>query len=275
MNTGVLLAPEDVNRSTWQGSTTLRWFAEYEGWSDDGERAATEHLRRGVHGQPILDIGVGAGRTTPLLRALSTDYRAIDFAPAMVDLCHTKYPDVDVRHGDARDLSQFSNNSMGLVTFSWNGIDAVGDTDRAVIFGEVLRVLRPGGVFFFSTHNKLGPGHRETPWHFGLRDLKHPKSTARRLASLPLDVRNRRRLRPLNHDAGEWSMMNAGAHHFGIVIHYTTLAHAVAEVEAAGFQPEPEEYASSNGRRLAVDDETSDVWWFHLLAVKAALRCDP
>lgn len=269
--TTVSLAPDRVNQAAWQSPETLRWFATYEGWSDAGEQVATERVAPRVQGTGILDIGVGAGRTTPLLRQLSSDYRAIDFAPAMVELCRSKYPDVDVQVGDARDLSAFADEQFGLVVFSWNGIDAVDDADRAKVLAEVHRVLRPGGVFLFSTHNKLGPGHHETPWRLSLRDIAHPRSTARRIRSLPLDARNHHRLRTLNHDAGEWSMMNAAAHHFGIVIHYTTLAHALDEVAASGFDADPEVYGSSDGRPVRVGDDTRDVWWFQVVAVKPAL----
>ena len=74
------VTPDEVNRQAWSEAGTLRWFARYEGWSDPGERAAVELLAQEFEGLPILDIGVGAGRTTPMLRAISDDYRAIDFS---------------------------------------------------------------------------------------------------------------------------------------------------------------------------------------------------
>ena len=55
----------------------------------------------------ILDLGVGAGRTTPYLLEISKNYIGIDFSPAMIAACQARYPTVEFAVGDARDLSRF------------------------------------------------------------------------------------------------------------------------------------------------------------------------
>jgi hypothetical protein len=42
------------------------------------ERVVLRRVAPDVRGGPILDLGVGAGRTTPYLRSLSDDYLGID-----------------------------------------------------------------------------------------------------------------------------------------------------------------------------------------------------
>ena len=49
-------------------------------------------MRAEVLGKPILYLGVGRGRTIPLLQTLTNDYRAIDFMQSMVDISRKRYP---------------------------------------------------------------------------------------------------------------------------------------------------------------------------------------
>jgi ubiquinone/menaquinone biosynthesis C-methylase UbiE len=105
-------------------------------------------------GMDILDIGVGAGRTTPVLRALANRYVGVDVAPAMVTAAREQHPGVDFRVGDASDLSDFADESFDLLVFSFNGIDYLHPIkDRNRCLGECRRVLRPSGVFILSSHN--------------------------------------------------------------------------------------------------------------------------
>lgn len=111
-------------------------------------RLLAEHLRAGMD---VLDLGVGAGRTTPHLRGLGGRYVGIDVEPAMVAACRERFPDADVRVGDAADLSAFADGSFDAVVFSFNGLDYV--ERRAACLAECHRVLRPGGVLLLSRHN--------------------------------------------------------------------------------------------------------------------------
>jgi SAM-dependent methyltransferase len=262
------LQADDINRSVWSVDSTVRKFGESEGWTDPGESFAMFAVAAEMADKPILDIGMGAGRTTPLLRTISEDYVAIDFSAAMVDLCKQRFPDVRAELGDGRDLSAFDDSSFSLVVFSFCGIDAVDHVDRQKVLSEVYRVLRPGGVFLFSTHNKLGPGHGEKPWTVRISDLKHPDRLVDRVRSGRQMVANHRRLRSMQEDHGDWSMMNAMAHEFGIVIHYTTLDRQLAELATHGYQPDPTIYESSVGRRVGAGDDTRGSWWWHFLARK-------
>jgi ubiquinone/menaquinone biosynthesis C-methylase UbiE len=257
--------PTQANQEAWDGEKTLRWFASYEGWSDRGEQIAIEAIAREMAGKRILDIGVGAGRTLPLLRAISNDYVAIDFMSQMVDLCGSKYPDARIELGDARDLSAFEDDSFDLIVFSWNGIDAVSHEDRPLILHEVRRVLAAGGVFLFSTHNEAGRGCGEKPWTVVPRDFLHPRHIAKLIVGFPRNMRNYRRYRPLGSIGDGWSVRNAAAHHFGLVIHYTTLEQEVTELAEAGFT-DLEFRDNELGAVLQPHDDTSGAWWFQITA---------
>lgn len=105
-------------------------------------------------GMAILDVGVGAGRTTPHLASLALRYVGVDFSEAMVRACRERFPALDFRTMDATDMSAFPDASFDAVVFSFNGIDAIpASGGRARCLKECARVLKDGGVFLFSTHN--------------------------------------------------------------------------------------------------------------------------
>lgn len=149
---------DKINRRAWSAPSTVRAFRDSVGWTDPGERAAFEFVRSSAAQQPILDLGVGAGRTVPLLLDISNDYTGLDYTPDLVRVCRQKHPGVRVHPGDARDLSRFDNDSFQLVVFSFNGIDAVNHDDRVTILREVRRVLRPGGTSCSPPTTRGDPG---------------------------------------------------------------------------------------------------------------------
>src|ERR1700742_3823685 len=95
-----------------------------------GEQVPFERVRDKLARRPVLELGVGVGRTIGFTSALTDDYRAIDYVPEMVATCRTAFPDLDIAVGDARALDAMPSKHFGLVTFAWNGIDAVSHLDR-------------------------------------------------------------------------------------------------------------------------------------------------
>lgn len=105
-------------------------------------------------GMDVLDLGVGTGRTTPALRALGGRYVGLDVADEMVRAAREAHPGAEFRTADATDLSEFPNASFDAVVFSYNGIDYIHpESARQHCLTECRRVLRPSGVFIFSSHN--------------------------------------------------------------------------------------------------------------------------
>ena len=264
-----------LNRETWSRPDAVAQFARFNGFVDAGERVALVTVASRVRGDAALDIGVGAGRTVSLVRLLTDDYVGIDYSAAMVEACRRLHPNVDVRTGDVRDLTQFDDGRFGFVLFSFSGIDAVGHEDRSLALHEIFRVLRPGGWLMFSTHNMDGPGFHEGPWRGYRTAGSSVYRTARWIARFPLKLgryarrwknwwRHRRLLR-----IGEgWAIRAAAPHDFGIVIYYITLKHLLNELAVAGFL-NVEVYDSEDGRRLAPDDDTRAVNAFYVVAQRA------
>ena len=93
------------NQATWSKASSRRALDSVVRFTDPGERAALDLIREEIRKKPILDVGVGTGRTIPLLSPLTADYRALDYLPAMVEASRRRYPGVRIDLGDARDLS--------------------------------------------------------------------------------------------------------------------------------------------------------------------------
>ncbi len=267
---------EDVaalNRDTWSLPRTLAEFNALQGFTDAGERAALLALAPRVRGMPALDVGVGAGRTVPLVRLLTDDYLGIDYAPAMVELCRRNFPGVDIRAGDARGL-ELEDGRFGFVQFSFSGIDGLDHDDRATALRELFRVLRPGGWLLFSSHNLDGPDVHERPWRRDRRRGSRLYRAVRWMVRLPLSLPRYRRLwvnwwrnRGLNRSGDGWEMRVAAPHDFGLVIHYVRLDALLAEVAEAGFGT-VEVYDSVRGARVMRGDDTRHVHAFHVAAQK-------
>jgi len=102
----------------------------------------------------VLDIGCGYGRTTKPLHDLGFDVVGIDIVPKMIADAQKDNPQIDFRIMSATSL-EFPDNSFDYIMFSFNGIDYIyPELRRFEALKEAYRVLKPGGVFILSSHNK-------------------------------------------------------------------------------------------------------------------------
>jgi len=273
--------PDEDTDDSVDGTNRPLWAevaGEYavEGWGDPGEPGALALAADRSRGRPVLDLGVGGGRTTALLRLLSPDYVGLDYTPELVELCRERHPDADIRLGDARRLEGIDDGSVGLVFFSNNGIDAVDHDGRDRVLAEAHRVLCPGGVLCYSTLNKDGPlfgAHPGTApgitWEIG---SLRPVVTGDGDGGPPDDdggmqaVRNWRRLRRQTRDEGEWGLAPFAAHRFGLLTHFVTLEGAARELDRHGFTLEA--VVPCDRPTPLAPGEGTDAMYFHLVATR-------
>lgn len=217
------------------------------------EQAALDSVINEVRGQPILDLGVGAGRTVKPLLRVSRDYLGVDYSPEMIARCRQRFPQERFEYADARQLASIGDASMGLIMFSCNGICMVGHEDRLRILREAHRALKPGGILIITTYNQAcrdERGHFKFPeFTFSANPLRLGVRLLRFLRATALRLYNWSRYRQHNVRTAEYSMINDVCHDYGTMLYYISLANQCRQLETCGFLPQAAAYDQA-GRRL-------------------------
>lgn len=110
----------------------------------------------------VLDLGCGAGRTTiNLFRDGYTNIIGLDIADKLIEFAqdYSKRYSLDIKFivGDATKLN-YDDNTFDVVIFSFNGMQCIpGLENRRNVLKEVYRVLKPGGYYIFTAHDRHDP----------------------------------------------------------------------------------------------------------------------
>ncbi len=215
------------NARTYERSAVL---GEYTGDTTSGlwpsERAVLAQAAPGTPTGAVLDLGVGAGRTTAELSAHAVRYLGVDGSAAMVEACRRRFPGVPFAHGDARRLDLLPPGLFDLVAFSFNGIDEVGFADRTAICRQVHARLNAGGVFWFSSHNLRTSV--PTPWQLW-------SGRSADLGALLRGTWNRWRRAHLASSGRGYALRVDCAYDFSLVLCFVDPSAQVQWLEAVGF----------------------------------------
>jgi len=213
----------------------------------------------------VLDLGVGAGRTTLYLRPLTAGYVGIDYSPAMVAYARARFPEARIELGDARDLSRFGGSSFDAVLFSYMGIDAVDHEGRLRVLSEVARVLRPGGVFLFSTHNRDYAGAHDGP---RLVLSRNPVTQLANVGRWLRRVWHHQRMRIHERSNEEFALVNDVAEGFTLLHYYIDAGRQRTQLEAAGLSVL--EVLDDDGRALPQGVPPEEAAWLWFVARRPA-----
>ena len=100
--------------------------------------------------RPVWDFGCGPGQTTKYLKDLGIEISGLDLSEEILEQARTINPEIHFRKGNILEL-EFENVSIaGIVAFY--AIVHFTEEQVGVAFGEVFRVLKPGGIFLFTYH---------------------------------------------------------------------------------------------------------------------------
>jgi SAM-dependent methyltransferase len=217
----------------WEREDVVAQYAACEGLQRP-EEVVLSLLELDLPRLAMLDIGVGAGRTTPHFASRAAHYVAIDVSETMIRACRARFerrfPSSRFSVGDARAMSTFSSGTFDFVLFSYNGLDYVTPSDRADALTEIRRVLRPGGHFLFSTHNLNADVERAFAIAPGTSLNIAGRQTLRHLCFFLLNPLYRR-----SRTRAQTMVINDGAHRFGCRTVYTRPGEQLRQLAAAGF----------------------------------------
>jgi ubiquinone/menaquinone biosynthesis C-methylase UbiE len=160
----------------------------------------------------MLDLGVGAGRTTQFFAPLFDRYIGLDLSRKMIKAARETHKNHEFIVGDAASLP-FPDNSFDFVLFSYNGIDYLTHKKRLSALREIRRVMKKGSSFLFSTHNING----KEP----IRSLRTAAFALIRTAILPRKG---------------WAIIRDGTGMFRIRTYYISPTEQLKQLDRAGFR---------------------------------------
>ena len=221
---------ERLNAEFWARGDCVSYYA-----SDDlraAERTFLERHRDALAGR-VLELGCGAGRLTGHLCELAQVVHAVDLSPAMVSFCQRTYPRAVCSEADLRDLSQFDEHSFDVVVAPFNVLDVLGDGERRRALNEIRRVVVIDGLLIMSSHNRGYSPRIATAIKVLIGSPRRPAASLR---SLPRRLRNRRRLRRLQHAEGGYAIVNDDAHDFSVLHYYISRDAQERQLADEGFE---------------------------------------
>jgi len=210
----------------------------------------------------LLDIGVGAGRTTVHFAPLVKSYVGVDFSNAMIKKCIDKYSKYRFYVQDVRNLNHIDSSSIDFVLFSYNGLGELGHDDAQAALNEIARVLRKSGYLFFSRHNILG-AHKLFRIQFSRNPIRMYKTAriAMKLRSLNPEWRKL--------STRDYAELHDYPYDFSKSVHYVSPSEQIRQLQRAGFENTRVILHSSAIECLENDTEIREESFLHFLTQKS------
>lgn len=259
----------DDNKKLYAARSIVQYYTQLKRLQP-AEQTILDLFQGQLSGMKMLDIGVGGGRTTQHFSKLVREYVGIDYSTDMVAACRKRFaassPTTVFEVCDARDMSQFEDNSFDFILFSFNGIDSMSHTDRFKVFQEVCRVGKSGGYFYFSSHNLQGI-EREFNWRNQIS--LNPITTYVNLVMLALlrCCNYSLTLKQLNTSAH--AIVKDESHNFRLKTYYVRPAEQIHYLEASFRNIQV--YSWKSGLEITTEtalQANTDMWLYYLCTIK-------
>lgn len=224
---------DTLNKSFYLGGLAAEWWATKDSVMTE-EQAFLDEFGDEVKGRKVLDIGIGGGRTTRFLLPLAGNYIGVDYSPDMIKKVASSFPGSRLEVRDARDLSAYRDGEFDFVLFSFNGMDCIAHEGRMQTMGEVHRVLKLGGLFVFSSHNRERPILKPYALKF-LSLSKHPVRMLKYFLAYLDGIRSWRKSIAYAIDREEYALRHDSGNAFKAPMYYISKQAQAAQLERQGF----------------------------------------
>ncbi len=180
----------------------------------------------------VLDIGVGTGRTSKYLAPYCKHYVGIELNRDMLDLFSERLPQIELVQCDMRDFSSINKDTFDFVLGPYSAFDSLNHADRIKMFHDIHAMMRPGGMFCFSTHNLNWAGVGSTPQ---LERAKDPVRLLKNYLAHRKCVKNHARMKPLEERHETYAILNDISHEWLALLYYITREQQTRQLAEAGF----------------------------------------
>jgi SAM-dependent methyltransferase len=255
---------DSLNKDCYLSEEAAQWYAS-KNFVLEEESAFLRDFGSQMTGKALLDIGIGGGRSTAYLLEISSDYIGLDYSPAMVATVAKRWPELRLEVRDARDLSAYGDEQFDVVLFSFNGMDCLDHAGRLAVLKEVRRVLRPGGIYAFSSHNRAS-ALRSPCSLSNLCWSKHPIRMCRNLGIYLRGIRSWWSSRHLAVEEKQYAMRHDSGTDFTAPLYYISKAGQQEQLAEAGYKLEA--IYDRKGKRCEVAEADGESAWIFYVGRK-------
>ena len=263
------------NKDVWESEDIVNVYSKaFYLWGP--EETVLNDLRSKLPKMKMLDIGVGAGRTTHYFAHLTKEYVGIDYSEAMIKSCRErfqKYPKrIRFEVAYAKALKSFEDSYFDFVLFSFNGIDYMNHEDRLRALREIRRVTKNGGYFCFSTHN-LNSAWKLCTFQSSINPRQLLKES-RRLFLMRLFNKNAWKILRKRAEKQQYMTLNNGVHGFRLRTYYITPSEQIKQLTDSEFTG-IKIYGLLDGREIknpSVLQNTMEAWLYYLCNARKQVR---
>lgn len=214
------------------------------------ERAALAQFHDELEHVTMLELGCGAGRFTAHVQGMASRFIGVDISPHMVRHCRARFPSCEFTTCDMRELA-LAEACVDVVFGVSNVLDVIDHVARLRLLDSLHRVLAPGGLLMFSSHNRAWSelGHRPK-----LELTLHPLEMLRRTARYVRGRINQAVRRRWEQYTSEFAIVTDDGHDYELFHYYIARDVQARQLAAHGF----ELLATYDMGGMAVDRDASD-----------------